>query len=308
MQKVLILVSWQSEEAAEQRYKARALAHQEVTVRRLDSFFASWNGEELEFTDARAEIRLEDFDVVHFAGWQPQPEMAYVAAQILRKKNIPFVGKTLLDIYPGTKVGEMVRLVLAGAPYPKSFFTTNSSQLTTLWEWAHHRHGLEFPVIVKAIAASKGEENFLIHSAEELQALRLDAAHRYIMQECIPNDGDYRVLVLGGEVRLVIKRSRQNNDTHLNNTAQGAAAVVVSGGDVPAGLKDTSLAAALALGRQDIAGVDVLIDSGSGKQYVLEVNKTPHMSIGAQNIIEQKLTALFSYLDQIATKGATRSH
>ena len=303
MQKILILISWQPEDGLTvERYKSRALEHQHVTVRRMDSFFVSWNGQVLDITDLRGEIRLKDFDVVHIAGWQPEPDMGYVFAHVLKQRNMPFVGKTALELYPRSKVGEMVRLVLSDTPYPKSFYTCDNTKLTAMWNWAHERHGLEFPVVVKASTASKGDDNYLVRSREELTALPLNPDYRYLMQECIANERDYRVLVLGGKVELVIQRTRQNDDTHLNNTSQGAVAEVVELSGLPAHLSDTAVAAARALGREDIAGVDILIDREKGDLYVLEVNKTPHMSLGAENVIEHKLHALFTYLDRIANQ------
>jgi glutathione synthase/RimK-type ligase-like ATP-grasp enzyme len=297
MQKVLILICWQPEDGPTvDRYKQYAQADQEVTVRRLDSFFASWNGSALEVTDIRGEITLEQFDAVYFSGWQPQPDMAYAIAHYLHRKGITFTGKTILELYPGSKTGEMVRLVGAGIPYPKSYYTTEESKLAQLFDWAHEKHALELPIVLKASNASKGEHNHLFRSREELAGFIPEPGMHYLMQEAIPNDSDYRVLVIGGQVQLVIQRTRTNTDSHLNNTSQGAAADVVPKENWPEGLEDLAVRAAEALGREDIAGVDVLINKETGEQYVLEVNKTPHMSIGAENVIETKLRALFAQL------------
>lgn len=304
MQKVLILISWQPEDGPTvERYKKYALEHQQVTVRRMDSFFVCWDGERLDIVDPRGEVRLEDFDVVHLAGWQPEPDMGYVFANILQQRRIPFTGKTVLDLYPGSKVGEMTRLTLQGIPYPKSFYVCDNTKLVALWDWAHQQVGLEFPVVVKASTASKGDDNYLARSHKELENLPLNPSYRYIMQECIPNDSDYRVLVMGGKVDVVIRRTRINDDTHLNNTSQGANAALADPSSLPPQLSEIASAAAKALGREDIAGVDILINKDTGDLYVLEVNKTPHMSLGAVNVIEHKLRALFTYLDGVARKS-----
>lgn len=298
MQKVLILICWQPEDGPSvDRYKQYAQEDQDVTVRRLDSFFVSWDGSALEVTDMRGEISLDQFDAVHFSGWQPQPDMAYAMAYYLQSKGIKFTGKTILDLYPGSKTGEMVRLVTAGSiPYPKSYYTTDESQLVQLFDWANANYSLEFPIVLKASNASKGEHNHLFRTKEELANFVPEPGMHYLMQEAIPNDCDYRVLVMGGQVQLVIKRTRTNAESHLNNTSQGASADVVPKEDWPDGLEDLAIRAAVALGREDIAGVDVLINKETDEQYVLEVNKTPHMSLGAENVIETKLRALFAQL------------
>lgn len=304
MQKVLILIcSYPEDGPTVERYKRYALKHQQITVRRMDSFFVSWDGGKLDIVDPRGKVRIEDFNVVHFAGWQPASDMAYVFANLLQKRGVPFTGKTVLDLYPGSKVGEMTRLTLQGISYPKSFYACDNTKLVALWDWAHQHAGLEFPVVVKASTGSQGNDNYLARSHEELESLPLNPAYRYIMQECIPNDSDYRVLVMGEKVEVVIRRSRINDDTHLNNTSQGANADLIELSSLPPQLAETASAAAKALGREDVAGVDILINKDTGDLYVLEVNKTPHMSIGAANVIEHKLRALFAYLDNVAQKG-----
>lgn len=297
MQKVLILICWQPEDGPTvERYKQYAQDDQEVTVRRLDSFFVSWNGSTFEVTDTRGELALEQFDAIHFSGWQPQPDMAYAIAYYLQGKGIKFTGKTILELYPGSKVGEMVRLVTAGIPYPKSYYTTDETKLVQLFDWANANYSLEPPIVLKASNASKGDHNHLLRSREDLASFTPEPGMHYLMQEAIPNDSDYRVLVIGGQVQLVIQRTRTNMESHLNNTSQGASADVVPKENWPAGIEDLAVRAAETLGREDIAGVDVLINKETGEQYILEVNKTPHMSIGAENVIETKLRALFAQL------------
>lgn len=301
IQRILIFISWHAEDGiTAERYKSHAHQHQEVTVRQLDTFFVSWNGKHLEVTDMRGEVRLEDYDAVHFAGWQLQSDMAYAIATILKQRGIPFMGRTILDLYPGSKVGEMTRLTTQAVPYPKSFYTCNNDRIVALWDWAHQKHRLEFPVIVKASTASKGDDNFLVHSRDELAALDLQPAYQYLMQECIPNDRDYRALVMNGEVKVIIERTRQDTNSHLNNTSQGATARLVELQELPAHFATVALSAAKALAREDIAGVDVLVAQDTDDLYVLEVNKTPHMAIGATNVIDQKLDALFDQLEVLA--------
>lgn len=281
-------------------YRAHARENQRVTIRRMDSFFVGWDGQRLEIVDARGEVRLKDFDVVHFIGWQTQPEIAFVMAHYLHERHIPFIGKTLLGLYPQSKLAEMVLLTADNVSYPHSYYVHDNAKIVALWEWAHAAHALVFPVVVKAIVASKGEDNFLVRSLDELASLPLKSECTYIMQEFIANDKDYRALVFNNNVELVIERRRQNADTHLNNTAQGADAATVSLDDLPADFAVVTVQAARSLGRGDFAGVDLLVDEDTGKVVVLEVNKTPHLALGIPSVIDTKLNLLFAQLDRLA--------
>jgi glutathione synthase/RimK-type ligase-like ATP-grasp enzyme len=218
----------------------------------------------------------------------------------LQAHGVRFTGKTILDLYPSSKVGEMTTLVLDGVAYPMSFYACNAGQLPALFAWAHEQYGLDFPIVVKGSRASKGEHNHLVRSLDELQSLDLETNGEYLMQVAIPNQCDYRVLVMGNEVKVVIRRTRIDKNSHLNNTSQGATADLLPEHQWPAGLTELSVHAAKALGRDDIAGVDILIDEKTGELYVLEVNKTPHMAIGAPNVIKNKLSALYEYLHELS--------
>lgn len=296
MQQILILTNNQPADGfTAEHYKAHALPDQQVTIRQLTSFFVSWDGASVEVIDPQGEINFHSFDAVFFAGWQSNVEMAFAISRYLKQRNVPFAAQTLLDLYPWSKLDEMVVLGLAHVPHPPTFFTADNSQLVTLFDWAQQNHDLNLPVIVKGTVASRGEDNFLVTDRAMFAQLPLKSELHYVIQACIPNEYDYRVLVLHDRVEIVIKRTR-GADTHVNNTAKGAQAEIIHPQDVSPRIIETALRAARALGRTDIAGVDILVDSTTDEPYVLEVNKTPHMSFGAPEAIEHKLHALFIML------------
>lgn len=299
-QKVLILIGSQKEDSpAADHYRQHALPHQEVTVRRLDSFFSGWDGTTFFVSDIRKEITLADFSVVHFAGWRNNKEMAYAIGRWLALHDIPFNGRDVLAMHPTSKIDEMTILSTQGISYPESYFTPVAKNIKTVLSVAQKDHGLCFPLIVKAIAASSGEDNFFVKDQNAFDALPLDASKRYIMQRFVPNNCDYRFLIIGGKVELVIRRTR-TGDTHLNNTAKGARADILPISEISDELIDLAIKTAAAVNQLDIAGVDILVDEITGKPYILEVNKRPHMVIGAESTIPQKLQALYRHLDKLA--------
>src|SRR5690606_3292372 len=95
----------------------------------------------------------------------------------------------------------------------------------------------------------------------------------------IPNEGDYRILVFGGKPVLALYR-RSQEESHLNNTSQGATADLVSVDAIdPTIVADVIQAAAVE--KFEVAGVDAMIDRVTGRHYILEVNQSPQLATGA---------------------------
>ncbi len=97
------------------------------------------------------------------------------------------------------------------------------------------------------------------------------------------------MLVFGGEVKIVIKRSRIDDSTHVNNTSQGGLGELVDVASFPDDLKEIAVKAAKAVGRLDMSGVDIIIDNQTGKPYVLEVNKSPQIETGSNVAIKTQV-------------------
>lgn len=139
--------------------------------------------------------------------------------------------------------------------------------------------------VLKSTHGAKGQHNYVVHSADELRELvERNSEVSFILQEYIPNDGDYRVLVLNYKPVMVIKRVASEG-THLNNTSMGGSAENVSLSDIPAEWLDMAVAASR-VEKLEVAGVDIIVDRESGEAYVLEVNQSPQISTGT--FVEEK--------------------
>jgi ribosomal protein S6--L-glutamate ligase len=136
-----------------------------------------------------------------------------------------------------------------------------------------------FPVILKGSGGDRGTRVFKADNLEELEKLVRDlrkseteGGKRYMLQEFIPNDGDYRVLVLGEKVLGVMKRSSQSEDEFKNNYSAGGKVEVA---DLPEEVKQLAIKAAKVCGLA-VAGVDVACrDNDLKKPVIWEVNKGP---------------------------------
>lgn len=233
---------------------------------------------------------LSDFDFVYFKGFFRNSEIAGVIATYLDQTKTPFVCSELLNHIALTKLGQLTRLSVNNLPIAETIFLQNDTFARSYLQIAEK---LSVPFIFKAIDGSGGDENFLIHSEEQfIGALKKFPDLLFIAQKFIDNDSDLRVLVVGSKIELVIKRQRQDKDTHLNNTSQGAKATLVALEDLASEHQELSLKAAKIMGRE-IAGVDLLFESGTGKPFILEVNASPQIASGA--FTKEKLDIYSNY-------------
>lgn len=136
-----------------------------------------------------------------------------------------------------------------------------------------------FPVIVKGSGGDRGTRVFKVDNLEDMEKLvrdlrksETDEGKRYMLQEYIPNDGDYRVLVLGDKVLGVMKRSSQSVAEFKNNYSAGGRVEVA---ELPEEIKQLALKSAKVCGLA-VAGVDVAFrDFDLKKPVIWEVNKGP---------------------------------
>jgi glutathione synthase/RimK-type ligase-like ATP-grasp enzyme len=153
--------------------------------------------------------------------------------------------------------------------------------------------GFTFPCIMKSTLGAHGSDNYLVHTLQEVRELQqANGSLRFILQEFVPNDGDYRLLVIGGNM-LAIKRTSKPG-SHLNNTSQGGSASLTPLHEIPEPVQATAKALARDMGILT-AGVDVLQDSKTGKYYVLEVNSQPQLVTGA--FLDEKVVVFRQFLE-----------
>lgn len=235
---------------------------------------------------------LKDFDFVYYKSFFRNSEYAGVIAAYLDANNVPFVSSELRGHIPLTKLSQLSRLALARLPIAKTLFMLHDQWATAYGEAAE---SLGVPFIFKSTDGSGGDENYLIRSEEEFQAaLAAFPGLQFIAQQYIENDSDLRVLIVGGEIKLIIKRQRADaTATHLNNTSQGADAYLLPVEELPTEHQETARQASRVMQRE-IAGVDLLFELGTGRPFILEVNASPQIASGA--FADEKLAIYTDYL------------
>ena len=132
---------------------------------------------------------------------------------------------------------------------------------------------LKFPFIKKPNLGAKGEGIKLIKNLEDIDLLKEEEVSKSVFQNFIKNDGDYRVLVIGGRPVGAIKRTGKEG-SFVNNVSMGGRAIAVQDEKLKIELFKiaSQVAGTFNLG---FCGVDVIQDSESGKLYFLELNTVP---------------------------------
>ena len=241
---------------------------------------------------------IADYDLVFFRDWFAggYDDLIMAIAYYLKKKGISFYNKEVLLGRSRGKLSQHVIGSLNDVPMPASF--CGSAQYAL--KFADSEQFFGYPCIVKASNTSRGRDNFLVNNRQELEgALGTLEGRRALIQEFIPNDGDYRVITFKGKILLVIERKRpEGSDSHLNNTSQGAVAKVVPLDTVPAEIIRKCTLITEALGR-DFTGIDIIKNSEDPNDYrCLEINNMPQMETGS--CVEEKMEVAAKLFHELA--------
>ena len=162
--------------------------------------------------------------------------------------------------------------------YEYMILSNNSVPIIETWAfrasgyYKHDLSALSFPMVVKVSDAERGEGVFLVKSLGELEAIINKCKNKFLLlQPYVENDGDVRVLVIGGKAVATVKRKRKDDSDFRNNVSQGAS---ISAFNLDEKGIEVAITAAEAL-QYDFAGVDLIYDSNAKEYVVMEVNRSP---------------------------------
>lgn len=212
-------------------------------------------------------------------------DIAYTIALYLKHRGKKFWNEEMVEQRSTTKLSATMLLALNGFDVPATYFSLSVDSLK--------KHSLKYPVILKDAAASRGRNNFLIKNEDELQqrlGLGKQKLNRLLLQEFIPNDGDFRIVCFNNQPKLIIRRQRTSNDTHLNNTSTGARAQLVELKDLRPEIIIACQKICQLFGR-NMAGIDLIASNdGLSRQVFLEVNAIPQLTSGS--FVEEKIDSM----------------
>lgn len=247
----------------------------------------------IKIIDTNINVSIKEKDISKYdyiwiqSGWTTT-HLAYILDLYLETQNIPH-NKT--DIY-NTKLSDMFFLATNNIPVPNTYFHNglkiNEENISDIMEICNT------PCIFKTSLGSLGTNVFLIEGEKDIKKTILEKKqyNRFLFQEYIPNDFDYRIVVANGKPTSACIRTR-TNDLFRNNVALGATEDFILPKDIPQNILDLATYSANAL-HLNWAGVDIVTHKETGKNYVLEVNRRPGLSDKSSEI-----TAACNYIFEL---------
>lgn len=228
----------------------------------------------LEQTESGIEVThqgrpLTDLRLFYFRAVGGATEWAHILVEYAQAKNIPFVDEYLGVWGPGRRAKGISGVILAqgGVNYPVS---TLVSDRQTLFKAAEQ---FKYPFVLKVSSGGRhGMGTLLIEDKSTLDRAVKGRIERgsYLVQEYIPNDGDYRIFLIGYKAVAGFKRQAKAAKLILNESA-GPSQVL---DQIPAAIKELAEKAARAL-KVEICAVDCVVDQRTGKPVIIEVNEAP---------------------------------
>jgi glutathione synthase/RimK-type ligase-like ATP-grasp enzyme len=236
-------------------------------------------------------VSIDEYDLVYirdFHGYEPERN---TIADYCKKNGVVFANQDTAVSQKISKLAQYMIFASHDIPFPESVYA-HTSRLAQAAE-----ETLAYPMIVKSILASSGDDNYYVESREQLdEILSRHADQKFIAQEAVPNEGDFRIVTLGDRALTVYRRVAASGD-HRNNVSKGGDSQYISHEDTPDGMHDIALKVSRAVGR-DVCGVDVMVDTRDESMVVLEAN----FNFGVTTAPEGLFDAMAEYFHDQATR------
>ncbi len=281
MKKILILTSGKKKKLTPFKLSIRDLKIDLTTASFDDVYFDSGNKELL----LKGGLKISDFNVIYFRLVGKSLETAALVAEYAKKKWINGVFPKRIKIvdriyqrsqvFPITqsKAQEMKSLADAGVSIPKTIF----GSINEIVKRGPLVFG--FPFVIKSTSGRKGHEVYSPKDIKELKALaetlllEEKSGKKFFAQEFVNCTKRIRALVIGGKIVGSISQLtkwRRRVDGYKPREDEKKIDKFILSKD----LEELALSAVKATGI-DIAGVDILVDEKTGKDFVIEVNAAP---------------------------------
>lgn len=307
MKKVLILTRKDDRPEYDQKSTyQQALARLETKcdyrVEEFEDLLFVYDGVELKVLLADGRTNLSSFDSVFFTGWFKTKVLEDVALSVslyLEAKKVQCINTEALFTRSRSKLSQYVYAALNDISVTPFIFSLSPNvlrdALTSQWSFG-------YPIIMKGILANRGDDNYLVNdranAEERIRIIGQEDGPWLIVQKFIPNDGDYRIIVMGEKVSTVIHR-RTTSQSHLNNTSKGGEATTISSSSLPDAVIAQSITLAHLL-RREITGVDMIQHRETGEYFLLEINNMPQLATG--KYVDEKIKALDNYFATLTNR------
>ncbi len=254
---------------------------------------------------------LRNFDLFYFRAVGSELEWSKLLDLYAKKNNIPVVDEYLKTQGSLRRFKSVMgwQLINANVNYPKTVMVESFKELREeLRNW-------DFPVIVKLSKGGRhGMGTFGIRKIEDLLELEKTLEERavklmemgkekpiyrgFLIQEFIENDGDYRLFCVGYKVVGGFKRKMKEEKLILNKSVGKSEAI-----EIPQDVRAEAEKAVRAV-EVEVAGLDLIRETKTGKVYVVEVNEAPEFKVMEKRIKKNIVKEILEYLQRKATEGS----
>jgi glutathione synthase/RimK-type ligase-like ATP-grasp enzyme len=239
---------------------------------------------------------LHNFDLFYFRAVGSELEWSKLLAMYAQRHKIPLVDQYLLDHGALRRFKAVAGALMAeaGVRYPQTTFVESVADLK-----AELANNWQYPVVVKLSQGGRhGMGTYWLRGEVDLEEMlekSKDAEGKprrgYLIQPYIPNDGDYRLFVVGHQVLGGFKRQPKEEKVVMNKSIGKSVGLK----ELPGEVKVQAEKASIALG-VEVAGIDLVIDSNTSEAYVIEVNEAPQFKVFEKRTGLNAIKAVMEYL------------
>lgn len=237
-------------------------------------------------------IDIKDFDLVIFRLWHRAPEQAVAVAKYLRYLGIRYIDNDIPK--EGlSKFASVMTMFLNDISVPSTILANRHRLLRVIDE---PKLPISFPLVLKDTFGSKSRNNFLVTDSAKAKRIITDYPEvEFIAQQYITSPIHYRLLVLGGKTRLIIKHNLQPLAYGQQSSLDDDKTAMVDIKEFsPQALKDAEKVCRIK--GIDVAGVDVILDN-NGLPYILDVNPAPQLD--TRHFSKEKTDCYLSYIKSL---------
>lgn len=215
-------------------------------------------------------------------------------SKYLDYKHIDFIDPAFREIGMSMdKASSSLRLAIKKIPVPDSYFCFRLAILKNKEKIIKY---LGFPIIAKAINSQRNNDIFILRNENDFNKLLIRSEKEFIFQKFIDIENEFRLLVMGGKVVVLEKKSVRNyKKIKVEYLDPNEPSVFLKLDEACIKIHKMALSATKTL-NLDIAGVDIAVEKGSKNNYLIEVNKGPGIVPDAKTSPELK--AFSDYLQQ----------
>jgi len=211
---------------------------------------------------------LETYDGLVVRTFYPYISEALTLARLFRDAGKMVMDHSLTDEgYAVSKMHDHLVMTAQGIPCPRTWQVFNPRQVEALAE------KLTYPCLLKGVHGARGQHIYLIHNTEKLhRCLWHYPCGELMLQEYLPAEEDYRLLVIGYQaLPVMVSRCPPEGDFRTNHSI-GGRFVRRELEEFP-GFKELAERAARAL-RREFTAVDLRMKGN--QPLVLEINRQPN--------------------------------